>query len=130
MKITLSNGTELEAIGVRGETVYFQGVNRDCLCFLFDPEQYAMEELDLAFTAENCKTVTITSEDGAAFVHQGYSIRYGLEKGYDSGAGVSAGGEMPPLRIAVKMAQISYLERRQQELEDMVTKFLTSAGQH
>lgn len=126
MKITLSSGTELEAIGVRGESVFFQGVNRDCLCFLFDPERYDMDELDRAFTAENCKSVTLTGEDGEAFVHQGYVLRHGLEKGYDGNYGVSAGAEPPPMRLAVRMAQISYLEQTEMELADAVDKLILS----
>lgn len=115
-------------LGVRGENVFFQGASRDCLCFLFDPERHSIEEIDRAFTAEACKSVTLTDENGEAFVHQDYSIRYGLEKGYDSRVSVSTGGETPPLRIAVRMAQVSYLERRQQELEDTVNRLRQQAG--
>lgn len=126
MKITLFNGTEWEALGVHGEPVYFQGVNRDSLRFLFDPERYTMEEIDRAFTAENCKSITLTGEDGEAFVHQGYLLRHSLEKGYDTNYGVSPGTERPPLRLAVRMARISYLEQRQEELTDAVDKLILS----
>ena len=122
MKITLANETELEALGVRGESIHYQGMDRDCLCISFDPEQHTLAEIDGSFTPENCRALTLTDESGS-YIHTGYIIRRSLEKGRDSRGGGSA---LPPERIVVKMAQISYLEQQAADLTDAVDALILS----
>lgn len=123
MKITLTNGTELEALGVRGETVYYQGMNRDCLRISFDPEQHTLAEIDGLFTAENCRTLTLTDDSGS-YVHSGYIIRRSLEK--SRGEPQTGSSELPPERIVVQMAQITYLEQQAADLTDAVDALILS----
>lgn len=129
MKVTLANGKELEALGVRGEPVFFMGQSRDCLTFLFDPAKYGLEQLDKLFSAENCGHITLTDEEngGAGCVHTGYILRKNLEKGPETdGPVAAAAGSAPPGRIMVRMAQISYLEQAQADLTDAVDTLILS----
>lgn len=43
MKIKLYNGVELEASGMFGRNYFYQGMNRDSLVFLFDPENVSFD---------------------------------------------------------------------------------------
>lgn len=126
MKITLANGTELEALGVRGENIYYQGANRDCLCFILDPELYSLAEIDGLFTAANCASVTLTDDSGGSYVHEGYTIRRSLEKSTGDSRTGYGGTETPKEKLIVKMAQISYLERTQAQLADAVEALILS----
>lgn len=49
MKIKLANHAELDALGVHGQHTFYQGVNRDCLIFLFDPAAVSLETVCAAF---------------------------------------------------------------------------------
>lgn len=123
MKITLTNGMELEALGVRGETVYYQGANRDCLRISFDPEQHTLTEIDGLFSPENCRALTLTDDSGS-YVHQGYILRRSLEK--SRGEPQTGSSELPPERIVVQMAQITYLEQQAADLTDAVDTLILS----
>ena len=126
MKIKLANGQELDALGVRGENIYFQGMNRDCLGIIFDPERYSLAEIDGAFTSENCQSMTLTDESGS-YIHRGYIIRRSLEKSTSDGrTGGTGSGAAPKEKIIVKMAQISYLEQTQADLADAVDMLILS----
>lgn len=76
-EIKLADGTTLHCEGVFGSSVTYLGVSRDALTFTFAPEEMGLEELMGVFTPENCAAVTITEEEGAAFVHEHYTIRIG-----------------------------------------------------
>lgn len=74
MKITLVNGTELESLGVHGQSTMYQGANRDSLIFLFSPDAASIETILQEFTAENCTAIKIQDGDGVS-IHEGYTIR-------------------------------------------------------
>lgn len=93
MTIKLTN-TTLTATGVRGERIYYQGADRDCLTFIFDTSN-TLDELDAAFTAEACEDITIV-DDEHEYLHHGYTIRKSIEK-TDEG-------------ILVRMAQRTHME--------------------
>ena len=127
MKIKLENGQELDALGVRGENIYYQGMSRDCLGIIFDTESYTLAEIDSLFTPENCQSMTLTDDSGS-YIHSGYIIRRSLEKSTSDGrtGGTGSGGTTPKEKIIVKMAQISYLEQTQAELMDAVDMLILS----
>lgn len=79
MKITLANGTELVAINVDGGKRFVQNAQRDVLTFWFAKEAANFEELDAAFgSAQNTERITITGDDGAEALHEGYILRLSL----------------------------------------------------
>lgn len=73
MKIILANGTELESLGVHGQSAMYQGANRDSLIFLFSTA-VSIETILQEFTAENCTAIKIQDGDGVS-IHEGYTIR-------------------------------------------------------
>lgn len=84
MTVTLSNGEQLNCLGVHGGPVTYQGVTRDRLTFLFDPGEISVEQLLEKFTAENCAAVTLADEteaESSAAVHEHYTIRTGAGMG-------------------------------------------------
>ena len=79
MKITLTNGSELNAIMVTGSSRYIQGANRDTLTFIFPAEQ-SMDELDALFIPENCDTIILGDGEEEGGLHHGYTIRAELKR--------------------------------------------------
>ena len=113
MKITLANGTELEAIKVDGGKRFVQNAQRDVLTFWFAKEAANFEELDAAFgSAQNTERITITGDDGAEALHEGYILRLSLSlvpvvvtpETVDAPA-------VTEERYSVEMAQETYTER-------------------
>lgn len=120
MKITLTNGTELNPIVVTGGKHYIQGVNRDGLSFVF-PAEVGMDTLDKLFTAANCESITIEEDGGASFIHKGYTVRAGLSK--ESLEVSPANAEMEAIyedRITVTMAERTYMESQMASLTETV----------
>lgn len=113
-------GKTLDAIGVRGERVYYQGADRDCLTFLFDAAQKTLDEVDKEFTAEACESITIVEdprpeegqEQGKEYIHKGYVLRKGLEKAEEDGQ----------QKIFVRMAQRTQMEQEVAELSKQVNE--------
>lgn len=58
MQIRLANGAILEPLTITGSKRTVQGALRDTLQFVF-PATVSMEELDAAFSEENCATIAI-----------------------------------------------------------------------
>ena len=119
MKITLNNGAILKPILATGGSAYVQGANRDVLTFVFH-ETESMAELDAAFSVENC--VSIIVEDGEeAYIHNGYTIRVGLEK---KPVEIIPATDTEPAvvesRIFVKMAQRTYIEAQMADMQETV----------
>lgn len=79
MKIILCNGAELTPNTVTGSKRLVQGASRDTLTFVF-PDGTSLDELDLAFSAANCETITIIDDQGSEFVHTGYVVRAELKR--------------------------------------------------
>lgn len=79
MKITFANGAELETLKVDGGKRFVQNAQRDVLTFWFAKEAASFEELDAAFgSAQNTERITITGDDGAEALHEGYILRLSL----------------------------------------------------
>ena len=133
MTVTLSNGEQLHCIGVHGSPVTYQGVTRDCLTFLFDPEEITVAQLLEKFTAENCKTVRLLDEtDGSAreAVHENYTIRIGAGVGMRDLArrgmsGTEVREEQPTGYVS--MAQSTLAERMLLEQQKAIAAIIVSS---
>lgn len=127
MKITLANGTELNPILVTGGAKYVQGQNRDTLNFIF-PETEDITELDAAFTAANCESITVTDESGAEHIHKGYTIRAELsKKAVEITPATDESEAVYEDRITVSMSRRTYVETQLAELNAAVNA-LTGEG--
>ena len=120
MKIILNNGKELSPILVTGGPRHIQGASRDTLNFIF-PATEDMAALDSVFSAENCESITIVSDDGTENIHKGYTIRAELSK--KSVEVIPATEESEAVyedRITVSMSQRTYAESQLASLTDTV----------
>ncbi len=77
VKIELMDGTMLNCEGVHSSACFYQGTSREAYTFLFNPE-IDLNELSAMFVPELCDRIIIHTEDGESFVHEHFTIRYGL----------------------------------------------------
>lgn len=103
MKIYLQDGTELEPLDISGRPATVQGETRDSLTFAF-PASAGLQDINSAFTGENCETIRIVEDGGTEHIHTGYVLRAALTliPGEADGEG----------RITVTMAERSYAEEQ------------------
>ena len=128
MKVTLSNGKELEALGVHGRNISYQGVQRDSLIFLFEIDIESLTDAMTDFTAENCKVVTLESDDGEQFIHEHYTIRTELGYGFKDlvlTGGIS--GKDDTKVVYVRMAQTTLLERTVENQQEAIDNLIVAA---
>ena len=128
MKVTLSNGKEIEALGVHGRNISYQGVQRDSLLFLFEIDNESLTDAMTDFTAENCKVVTLESDDGEQFIHEHYTIRTELGYGFKDlvlTGGVS--GKDDTKVVYVRMAQTTLLERTVENQQEAIDNLIVAA---
>lgn len=124
MYIILADKTQLNILGATGTHKYIQGANRDTITFEFD-DTYSVDELRAVFTAENCETINIVTEETATDenentsvvttdnIHEGYVIRAEVgEKIKEITAAVTE------TRVYVTMAQRTYMEAQISELRE------------
>ena len=120
MKIILLDGTELESLGVHGRTITYQGINRDSLIFIFDPNVVDINTVKEKFTPENCESIILV-EDHDEFIHENYCIRTELgqtDRSLLLNEISRNDGVQSSEVVYVKMAQMSYTEmqvKKQQE---------------
>jgi hypothetical protein len=129
MTITLANGTTLEGKGVHGRTLSYQGVQRDSLIFLFDPDQLSIAQAADVFTEENCRQITLTNESGT-YLHEHYTVRMEIGQGYQDMAltGSVSGNNLDQVTY-VRMAQSTATERLLQEQQRAIDYLLVAALQ-
>lgn len=128
MKVTLSNGKEIEALGVHGRNISYQGVQRDSLLFLFEIDNESLTDAMTDFTAENCKVVTLESDDGEQFIHEHYTIRTDLGYGFKDfvlTGGIS--GKDDTKVVYVRMAQTTLLERTVENQQEAIDNLIVAA---
>lgn len=103
MKIYLTDNTELEPLDISGEPATVQGETRDSLTFAF-PASAGLQDINSAFTAENCENIRLVEDNGTEHIHTGYVLRAALTltPGEADGEG----------RITVTMAKRSYAEEQ------------------
>lgn len=120
MKITLDNSQSMEALGVLGGKEEYQGARREYLEFLFSEGDGTVEQLDTVFSPAACAAVTLETDDGETFVHDGYIVR-GPARLYRDADGV--------WKIAVRRYQQTDLERRLAAMEQAVAALTGGAGE-
>ena len=128
MKVTLSNGKELEALGVHGRSISYQGVQRDSLIFLFEIENESLSDALEDFTAENCGSITLTNDDKEQFIHEHYTIRTELGYGFKDfvlTGGIS--GKDDTKVVYVRMAQTTLLERTVESQQEAIDNLIVAA---
>ena len=127
MKITLENGAELEVLGVHGQTVLHEGVQRDSLTVLMDPEVVDLEQALAAFAPSACGTITLTDDDGT-YVHEHYTIRLEAGMGYKDYA-LSHGSTTGDRKqvVYVRMARSTLAERTLQSQQDALDALVLAA---
>ena len=120
MKITLTNGVELNALMVTGGGRYVQGASRDTLTFVFTAEQ-SMDELDRLFTAQNCETIILGDGEENGGIHHGYTIRAELKREPVVVTPATESAEsVVENRTFVSMAQRTYMESQIASLTETV----------
>lgn len=120
MNIILANGKKLSPIMVTGGPRHVQGASRDTLSFIF-PVDASMTDLDAAFTADACESITIVGDDGSEAIHTGYTIRAELKKEPVEVTPATEEAEaVYEDRITVSMSQRTYAESQLASLTDTV----------
>lgn len=128
MKLTFANGSELDVLGVHGRTVIYEGIQRDSLIFLMDPNAVSLEDAMGAFTESACKTMQLTDDKGNMFVHEHYTIRVEVGQGYKDYAltGGVSGQDMEQMTY-VRMARSTLAERQLQAQQEAIDALVLSA---
>ena len=135
MRVELINGTQLDALEVRGYVVTFQNAQRDCLEFHFDAEIYSIDDIDKIFTRENCTVIKLTDMENSpdhTDIHRDYCIRKSLKKTTDHSYGgqVTLGSlqhDADDERVIVEMAQLTEAEKIQADLLDAVDTLIINS---
>lgn len=122
-KIHFMDGKVLECESVHSTHLYYNGINRDSLTFIF-PDTYELNALLVYFTPNNTKRLYLENDNGEKFLHEHYTIRLaaGLtERGTLLGAGEDIDHRMITY---VKMIKTSYFEQQLEELSDTLDTML------
>ncbi|MBQ6945361.1 MAG: hypothetical protein IJN43_13685 [Ruminococcus sp.] len=123
MKVTLTNGTELNPIMVTGESRYIQGASRDTLTFVF--AGVSLDEMDSIFTAENCETISIINDEEEA-IYNGYTLRAELvKKQVEVQKATTETDAVTEERVFVSMAQRTYAENQMAIMQAAMNALLT-----
>jgi len=127
MKVTMKDGTVLNAIAVHSDPKLIKGMSRDVLTFLFDmTSEEGLAELAHTFREENCTEIILgedlQDENGnqieEAYSWENYTIF--LSVGIGAIADVIIGSDDMSGCAWVRMAQKSADELRIEELEERV----------
>lgn len=120
MQVRLNDGTVLNAIVVYGRREHFQGTNRDTLEFHFSPDEVTFSELETLFGDEGkTSKVYIIDNDNEENLHEHYTIRTGLAlKQIEIAPETADSPAQYESRIVVELAQLTYSERMQLELQE------------
>lgn len=128
MKITLSNGTEFEALGVHGRSMNYQGTQRDSLVFMFNPDDYSLNDIVNAFNEENCSAITLEDSNGGTYLHENYTIRIEAGIGYkEMVKSGSVSSNDTTQAVYVRMAQTTLTERKLMSQQDVLDALVVQA---
>lgn len=128
MKITLSNGTEFEALGVHGRSMNYQGVQRDSLVFMFNPDDYSLNDIVNAFNEENCPSIALEDGDGNVYLHENYTIRIEAGIGYkEMVKSGSVSTNDTAQTVYVRMAQTTLTERKLMNQQEVLEALVVAA---
>ena len=120
MQIRLADGTILECISIFGKKGHYQGANREFLEFQISPETCSFEQLDqLTGDRRSTQKITIIDDSGEEFLHEHYVIRKELAiKQIEIAPETADSPAQYESRIVVELAQLTYSERMQLELQE------------
>lgn len=120
MKIYLTDNTELEPLDISGEPATVQGETRDSLTFAF-PASAGLQDINSAFTAENCENIRLVEDNGTEHIHTGYVLRaaLALTPGEEDGEG----------RITVTMAKRTEVEEKIEKMAAGIISNTRISGQ-
>lgn len=131
MQIRFANGAALEALSIRGQSVFYQGAQRDSLEIQVEKGKYTFDELEaLTANLEHLRQLTILEDSGEiAGVHESYTLRtkiaiqpVELEQ--------SVTPDAPPAteeRLCIVLAQRTYLEQQLESLRDTVDTLILAS---
>lgn len=123
-QIKFADGSTLGAVLVSGAARYWQGASRDVLSFQFGESDVTFEQLQAAFSAENCASLVIGD---ALYEH--YTLRVSLSlKPVTVQAATADAPETVETRWVVEMAQQTYTERQMDALEDRIAALEQGGG--
>ena len=127
MKVTMKDGTVLNAIAVHSDPKLIKGMSRDVLTFLFDmTSEEGLAELAHTFREENCTEIILgedLQDENGNQIEEAYSWRnytIFLSVGIGAIADVIIGSDDMSGCAWVRMAQKSADELRIEELEELV----------
>ena len=118
MKIILKDKTELPVIMVNGAKPYCKGATRDGLEFIFRSSDVDYNNLRTLFRNEDItEEITIVTDDGSKYTHSDYCIDAGFKESPTVIAiGTPDTPEQVEYRIAVTLAQYTYIEKQMKKL--------------
>ena len=131
MTLTLKDGTTLPLLGVHGRTMNYEGVLRDSLLFLMDPEKISLEQAMEALTPGQCAEIRLMDETDRrqeVFVHEHYTIRVEVGQGCKDFALSGSVTELEQVpAVYVRMAQSTQAERQLQAQQETLDALVVSA---
>lgn len=131
MTLTFKDGTSLPLLGVHGRTMNYEGVLRDSLLFLMDPDKVSLERVLAMFTPERCASIQLMDETDRrreVFVHEHYTIRVEVGQGCKDFALSGSVTELEQVpAVYVRMAQSTQAERQMQAQQEMLDALVVSA---
>lgn len=108
-QIKFTDGTTLSAVLVSGASRHWQGASRDVLSFQFAEDAVTFDQLQAAFSAENCASLVI----GEDALYEHYTLRVSLAlKPVTVQPATADAPETTETRWVVEMAQQTYTERQ------------------
>lgn len=130
MTLIFKDGTTLPVLGVHGRTMNYEGVLRDSLLFLMDPEKVSLETVLETFTPERCAAIQLMDETDRrqeVFVHEHYTIRVEVGQGCKDFALSGSVTELEQVpAVYVRMARSTQAERQMQEQQETLDALLVS----
>lgn len=130
MTLTFKDGTTLPVLGVHGRTMNYEGVLRDSLLFLMDPEKVSLETVLETFTPGRCAAIQLMDETDRrqeVFVHEHYTIRVEVGQGCKDFALSGSVTELEQVpAVYVRMARSTQAERQMQAQQEALDALLVS----
>ncbi len=130
MTLTFQDGTSLPVLGVHGRSINYEGVLRDSLLFLMDPENVSLQTVLETFTPEQCGSIQLMDETDRrreVYVHEHYTIRVEVGQGckdFALSGSVTEQEQVPA--VYVRMARSTQAERQLQAQQETLDALLVS----
>jgi predicted negative regulator of RcsB-dependent stress response len=128
LKFSGPSGTTLDVLAVNGQSINFQGANRDSLEIQIAKSAITFDALDkLTATQTNMAHLTLIDGD-KQYVHDNYSLRASLAlKPVVTTPATSTAPAVTEDRLCVTLAQKAYQEQQVEQLQGSVDALTLSA---